>query len=154
MNELFTEKKLLYRLLILSLITTPLFGLLGGTPFLSFDFKELHDFLPGIYFVAATTFLFWVVNISLLLLSEKFIFLKRIVVRAMASIVIGIFLSAGLFYIFQPIGRQQKIFIEAGRVKIESMRPAFAHISEQGFGPGSPANFGKPPARFFLFPPI
>ena len=40
-------KKILYRLFILLVNTTPLFALLGGTPFFRFTFKELSYFLPG-----------------------------------------------------------------------------------------------------------
>jgi hypothetical protein len=104
MIELVKEKKILYRLVVLVLVTTPLFGLLGGTPFLTFDFRELSNFLPGIYFVAITTFLFWIINISLVLLAEKVIFFKKIIPRAIVSIVAGMFLSTAIFHFsFKPM---------------------------------------------------
>jgi Histidine kinase len=101
MIEILKEKKIFYRLIILALITTPLFGLLGGTPFLTFNFSELSNFLPGIYFVVIITLLFWVINISLLLLAEKYIFFNKIVLRAVVSIIAGIILSTTIFYFFR-----------------------------------------------------
>jgi len=57
--------------------------------------------LPGIYFVAIITLLFWVVNIGLLLLAEKVAILKKIFPRAAISIVLGIALSTTIFHYFR-----------------------------------------------------
>lgn len=104
MIEILRERKIIYRLVLLALITTPLFGLLGGTPFLTFNFNELSNFLPGIYFVAISTLLFWVINIALLLLAERWAFLKSIFLRAAISIVVGLLLSSTVFYYFRLNG--------------------------------------------------
>jgi len=126
MIELVKEKKILHRLIILVLVTTPLFGLLGGTPFLTFDFRELSNFLPGIYFVAITTFLFWIINISLAILAEKISFLKKIFPRAIVSIIAGMIISTAIFHFsFEPMmsGMRTQAFnerIKGGRVAVFS----------------------------------
>jgi hypothetical protein len=101
MIELLKEKKIVYRLIALVLITIPLFGLLGGTPFLTFNFSELSNFLPGIWYVAITTSVFWVINIALVLLAEKIFFLKKILLRALISIVAGLVISTIIFSFFK-----------------------------------------------------
>ena len=101
MVELLKEKKILYRLIALVLVTIPLFGLLGGTPFLTFNFSELSNFLPGIWYVAITTSVFWMINITLILLAEKIPFLKKILLRALISIVAGLLLSTTIFSFFK-----------------------------------------------------
>lgn len=100
--KLVQEKKIIYRLVLLSVITTPLFAILGGTPFLRFDFQELRNFLPGIYFTAIITILFWLVNISLLLLAEKYKALKNILLRAFISIGLGLAVAAAGFNLYTP----------------------------------------------------
>jgi len=96
------EKKIIYRLVLLSIITTPLFALLGGTPFFRFDFKELNDFLPGILFTAIITILFWFINISLLLLAGKYRFIRNIFIRAAVSISVGTAIAATGFDFYIP----------------------------------------------------
>lgn len=102
MITILKEKRIMWRLVILSLITTPLFAILGGTPFFRFDFKDLGSFLPGIIFTAIITILFWVINISLLLIAEKYAILKNIFLRSAISIIIGVLLSAVGFAYFMP----------------------------------------------------
>jgi len=162
MIELVKEKKILYRLITLVLVTIPLFGLLGGTPFLTFNFRELSSFLPGIYFVAITTLLFWIINITLFLLAERFMFLKQIVLRATISIVIGVFLSTTIFYFFR-LSNPPPMRIEAdnaGNGRIVSF--TIGHKSEtfklsetdSNFVKMEPPGFRMPPRHFFFFPQI
>lgn len=96
------QKKIIYRLLLLSLITTPLFAILGGTPFFRFDFREIKHLLPGIFFTATITLLFWIINIGLLLLAEKYGILKPIFARATVSIVLGLAIAAAGFNTYVP----------------------------------------------------
>jgi len=97
------EKKILLRLVLISVITTPLFAILGATPFFRFDFQELNNFLPGILFTLVITLLFWLINISLLLGSFKIPFLKNIFFRALISILLGISVSAIGFHFYTPV---------------------------------------------------
>src|SRR3954469_2783897 len=103
MIELIKDRKILYRLIIMVLVTIPLFALLGGTPFLTFNYKQLSNFLPGIYFVGIITLLFWIINISLILLAEKIAVLKKIFLRAAISILLGITLSTAIFDLFVTV---------------------------------------------------
>jgi len=80
------NKKFLWRLLLLALITTPLFGLLGGVPVLNFKLSEFRFFLRFISIIAVITFICWCVNILLLLFTERFNWLKNIFLRSLLSI--------------------------------------------------------------------
>lgn len=102
MIKTFNKKKIFYRLAAFSLITTPLFAILGGTPFFRFDFKELQDFLPGILFTATITLSFWIINIMLLLLAEKYAFVKNIFLRAGISIGLGLLIAVAGFNFYTP----------------------------------------------------
>lgn len=159
MIELVKEKKILYRLIILVLVTIPLFGLLGGTPFLTFNFRELSSFLSGIYFVAISTLLFWIINITLFVLAEKIVFLRRIILRAIFSIVIGMFLSTTIFYFFRvsnpPPMRIEAISGSNGRLvsftvgnKSETFKISEA---DSNFVKMEPPGFKMPPRHFFFF---
>lgn len=162
MIELIKEKKILYRLVTLVLVTIPLFALLGGTPFLTFNFRELSDFLPGIYFVAITTLLFWIINIALFVLAEKIIFLRKIILRAAISIVIGIFLSTTIFYFFRlskpPPMRIESVNSGNGRIvsfTIGNKSEAFKiSDTDSNFVRVEPPNFKMPPRHFFFFPQV
>lgn len=152
----------MYRLIILVLVTIPLFGLLGGTPFLTFNYRELSGFLPGIYFVAITTLLFWIINITLFVLAEKIVFLRKIILRAVISIVVGVFLSTTIFYFFR-LSNPPPMRIEAdnsgnGRIisftvgnKSETFKLSEA---DSNFVKMEPPGFRMPPRHFFFFPQI
>lgn len=162
MIELVKEKKILYRLITLVLVTIPLFALLGGTPFLTFNFRELSNFLPGICFVAITTLLFWIINIALFVLAEKILFLRKMLLRAIVSIVIGVFLSTTIFYFFR-LSNPPPMRIEAdnggkGRFVSFTMgnKSETFKISEadSNFVKMEPPGFKMPPRHFFFFPQI
>lgn len=162
MIELVKEKKILYRLITLVLVTIPLFGLLGGTPFLTFNFRELSNFLPGIYFVAITTLLFWIINIALFVLAEKILFLRKMLLRAIVSIVIGVFFSTTIFYFFR-LSNPPPMRIEAdngGKGRFVSFtvgnKSETFKISEadSNFVRMEPPGFKMPPRHFFFFPQI
>jgi hypothetical protein len=162
MIQLLREKKILIRLLLLVFITIPLFALLGGTPFLTFNFKELSNFLPGIYFVAIITLLFWIINISLLLMAEKFVFLQKIFLRSAISVVLGILLSTTIFYFFRlnsppPFRMEARNFGEDKTINfsVEGKAKAFKLIAaDSNFVPVTPPAFNNPPNHFFFFPQI
>jgi len=162
MVEQVNEKKIFYRLVLLALITTPLFGLLGGTPFLTFNFSELSNFLPAIYFTVITTLLFWVINIALSLLSEKFFILKQITVRAAISIGIGIAMSTTIFYFFRLSNPPPKDRIEFNNTASNKIAPNFIpnktnfkfSPGDSNFRPMPPGKFRMPPDRFFFYPQI
>ena len=152
------DKKIFIWLVVLALITTPLFALLGGTPFLTYNIYELGKFLSGIYFVAITTFLFWVINISLLLLAERIAILKKILLRATISIICCILLSSTVFNYYgmpPPHGGQKNkelapdAFYQSDIV-IAPVPPAFSH-ADAGMPPQAPPDFGKPLKIFFFF---
>jgi hypothetical protein len=161
MIELLREKKIRNRLLLLVLITTPLFALMGGTPFLIFNFKELGKFLPGIYFVAITTLLFWIINISLVMFSEKIELLKKIIFRAGVSIVLGTLLSTTIFYFFRltnpppfrietdNAGSNRLISFSIGGGKSETFKLSESDSSAVSV---EPPDFKMPPRHFFFFP--
>lgn len=154
------EKKTIYRLVALSLITTPLFAILGGTPFFKFDFKELRDFLPGIFFTATVTLLFWIINITLLLLAEKYVLIKNMFLRAAISIGLGLAIAAAGFYLYQPKNAAPPAGFGANRIEFDKLgEPAF--IESIGGAKSSPDSvykvFDRPgfrmnKPRFFFFP--
>jgi hypothetical protein len=175
------DKKIFYRLVLLALITTPLFSLLGGTPFLTFDYKELNHFLPGIYYVATITLLFWVVNISLFLLAGKKQWLSKIFVRSFISIVLGFFLSTGIFHFIRLNNPEPpfRIHTEMGREDsndhprivhfameapdsnmlylppMDISKPGTARVTiDSNFQAGIQGSFMGGPFNFFFFPEI
>lgn len=156
------DKKIFLWLVVLALITTPLFALLGGTPFLTYDIQELGKFLSGIYFVAITTLLFWVINISLLLLAEKVAILKKILLRAIISIICCILLSSAVFNYYginhpPPFygGEKNKEAVPdafyQSDIVIAPVPLVFSHV-DAGLPPKAPPDFIKPPVAFFFFP--
>ena len=96
MNEILKNKKLRNKLLLTILITTPLFGLIAGIPFVRFEFNKLSVFIPGIAFITGITFLFWVINITLLVLEQRIPFLQKIIIRSVISICLSFFIAMGL----------------------------------------------------------
>lgn len=96
MNEILKNKKLRNKLLLTILITTPLFGLIAGIPFVRFEFNKFSVFIPGIAFITGITFLFWVINIALLALEQRIHFLQQIILRSAISICLSFFLALGL----------------------------------------------------------
>lgn len=98
-------KKVLYRLFILLVITTPLFAILGGTPFFRFTFKEFRYFLPGVYFTAFLALSFWIINISLLLIAENYAVIRNIFTRAAISVTLGVLISTAAFSFLDPMKR-------------------------------------------------
>ncbi|MBS1511231.1 MAG: sensor histidine kinase [Bacteroidetes bacterium] len=160
MIELVKEKKVFSRLVLLLLITIPLFGLLGGTPFLTFNYRELSNFLPGIYFVAFSTLLFWMVNIALFVLSEKISVMKKILLRALVSVIAGVTISTTVFYFVQlDYPRPMRIerdgngndriinFTVAGKSKTLRFSEKDSNLVFM-----EPPGFKMPPRHFFFFP--
>lgn len=160
MIEILKEKKIFTRLTLLILITTPLFGLLGGTPFLSFNLKELTNFLPGIYFVAFTTLFFWIINIALLVLSDKIAILNKIFLRAVISVFLGLLLSTTAFYFFKintpPPFRIEGIRSGTDKImsfKVEGKTKAYKFSDgDTSLVPVAPPVFKTPSHHFFFFP--
>jgi len=108
------EKKTILTLTWLTVVTTVLFGLLAGTPFLTFNPTEIKRFYYAMIFISVITFLFWLINILLILLSEKLLFLKKILLRGILSSMIGLLLSTSLFYYFQKIAPPPRAFAANG----------------------------------------
>ncbi|HJV18928.1 MAG TPA: sensor histidine kinase [Sediminibacterium sp.] len=100
MTELLKERKLLYRLIIIALITTPLLALLGGTPLLRIEFSKLRYFFPVIAFNLLTILFFWIVNIALLLIGFRILFLGKWIPRLIFSSILCLTFSALLFSYF------------------------------------------------------
>jgi hypothetical protein len=96
MNEILKNKKLRNKLLLTIIITTPLFGLIAGIPFVRFEFNKFSVFIPGIAFITGITFLFWVINITLLILEQRIHFLQQIIIRSVISICLSFLLAMGL----------------------------------------------------------
>lgn len=96
MNEILKNKKLRNKLLLTILITTPLFGLIAGIPFVRFEFNKFSVFIPGIAFITGITFMFWVINITLLILEQRIHFLRQIIIRSAISICLSFFVAMGL----------------------------------------------------------
>lgn len=96
MNEILKNKKLRNKLLLTIVITTPLFGLIAGIPFVRFEFNKLSVFIPGIAFITGITFLFWLINITLLVLEQRIPFLQKIIIRSVISICVSFSIAMGL----------------------------------------------------------
>ncbi len=154
----------------MALITIPLFALLGGTPFLTFNFSELSYFLPDIYFLAVITLLFWIINISLLLLAAKWHFFVNIFSRSVVSIAAGVLLSACLFYFYMQLNpppaapmppANMKHVTTAGKADTSKMTAVMIPVSPQAPVPGpmdASVENGMiqmmPVPGFFFFPQI
>lgn len=100
------NKKLLWRLLLLALITTPLFGLLGGVPALNFKIAEFQFFFRFILLIGGITFICWLINILLLVAAEKIKWLKNIFIRSVFSMLlclsVSLFIINGFHKIYPP----------------------------------------------------
>jgi hypothetical protein len=137
---------------------------LGGTPFLTFDIQELGKFLSGIYFVAITTFLFWVINISLLLLAIKIAIVKKILLRAVISVICCIFLSSVVLNYYgidhpPPFYGGEKnrgaiinTFHQNGAD--DTPLPFAFSAADAGLATKVPPDFFPPPKSFFFFPVV
>lgn len=160
MSELLKEKKILYRLILIALVTTPLFGLLGGTPFLRFEFDKLNYFLPGVIFNFSITLIIWAVNISLLLLSWRFHFLEKLFPRSVISVALCLSLSVLLSSFFSKNFPPPQIRFTAKNSQGDKLMPPPVLIkngllftkTDTGFTSISPDGRGIPPRRFFFFP--
>ncbi len=82
------EKEIPYkRILRLALITTPLFGLFGATPAMVIENAELNRIPFGFVIVSLITAMFWMINIGLLHIHQKFLPTKNNLIRYAFSIV-------------------------------------------------------------------
>lgn len=113
------NKKLLWRLLLLAFITTPLFGLLSGIPILNFKLSEFCFFLRFIGLIAIITFICWCVNIVLLVFTERFNWVKNIFLRSVLSIVCCTVLSVVIIKAFH------KSYPPGPRVALSADKPMF-----------------------------
>ncbi len=113
------NKKIIWRLLLLALITTPLFGLLGGVPVLNFKLNEFRFFLRFIWLIAGITFICWIINILLLAGAERFAWLKNIFTRSVLSIVVCLAISIVVINAFH------KIYPPGPRFTLKTDKPAF-----------------------------
>jgi len=104
-----TERKVVITLTWLALITIILFGLLGGTPFLTFSPVQVKHFYFTSLLISLITLIFWVIHILLLTLAGKYFSLKNILFRGFISIITGLPLSLGLFHYFQKINPPPKV---------------------------------------------
>jgi hypothetical protein len=160
MIKTFKEKKIFYRLVAFSLITTPLFAILGGTPFFRFDFKELRDFLSGILFTATITLSFWIINIALLLLAEKYAFARNIFLRAAMSIGLGLLIAVAGFNFYTPenlpkpirFGMEKPAFGEPGEPQILKNTGIYRTPADSVFRIIDSGGIRMSKPRFFFFP--
>lgn len=97
------NKKLLWRLLLLALITTPLFGLLGGVPVLNFTLTEFRFFFRFILLIGGITFVCWIINIILLAAAEKLEWIKNTFIRFAVSILLCLGASLLIINTFHKI---------------------------------------------------
>ena len=112
------NKKIIWRLLLLALITTPLFGLLGGVPVLNFKLDEFRFFFRFIWLIAGITFICWIINILLLAGAERFAWLKNIFTRSVLSIVVCLAISMVVINAFH------KAFPPGPRFAFKTDKPA------------------------------
>lgn len=162
MKKNLPEKKIFVRLVLLALITTPLFALLGGLPIITFDSNELGKFLYGIYFVALTTFVCWGINILLLLLAIKITSLKTILSRAVVSIACCILLSYSVFnyadHHYRPpffgadkMPKPNAYFADPG-INVQSPTPFIRPVPVAAFESSAPPQLIRPAKILFFFP--
>lgn len=107
------EKRILWRLLLLALITTPLFGLLGGVPVLNFNISEFRFFLRFIGLIAVITVVCWIINILLLAAAAKLARLKNIFIRFSISFIACIAFSVIIITAFHRAYPPQPWFTAA-----------------------------------------
>ncbi len=101
MNKILKDRKIRNSLITLVVITTPLFAILGGTPFVRFELNKINLFFPGILLIAVITILSWLINILLLSLSVRFQLLEKIFTRSIISIIICLIAGTIVIYYFQ-----------------------------------------------------
>jgi Histidine kinase len=110
------HKKILRRLLLLALITTPLFGLLGGVPVLNFSLTEFRFFIRFIGLIAVLTAVSWMINILLLAVAAQTGWLKNIFIRFAVSNIAGLALSVIIIMTFHKVYPPQPRFaVQAGK---------------------------------------
>jgi DNA-binding TFAR19-related protein (PDSD5 family) len=116
------ENRILWRLLLLAFITTPLFGLLGGVPVLNFNFSEFRFFLRFIGLIAVLTVVCWGINILLLAASAKLGWLKNIFIRFTISIITCLAFSVLIITAFHKASPPQPgIVAEAGKPSLNGV---------------------------------
>lgn len=162
MAKLLKEQKLLYRLIIIALITTPLLGLLGGTPLLRIEFSKLRYFFPVIAFNLFSTLFFWAVNIALLLTGFRILFLGNWIPRFLFSSLLCLTFSALLFnYFFKNFPPPSIRFSEKVMQKEIGPPGAIRHFADTAFIKAAP-EFKEgirlihkvPEKRGFFIPPL
>lgn len=119
-----------FKLFKLALIISPLFGILVAAPVFALNGIELSQLFRRFLEMSSLMLLFWIVNILLLKLFEKFTFRARHWLRYAASILICALL---LYFIF-------KLFT-----------PGLIHVVKEGMPPLPPL---RPPPRPPLFMPL
>ncbi len=162
MTELLKERKLLYRLIIIALITTPLLSLLGGTPLLRIEFSKLRYFFPVIAFNLFTTLFFWVLNIALLLAGFRIQFLGKLIIRLLFSSILCLAFSSLLFsYFFRNLPPPSIRFSEKVIQKESSLPVITRHFADTAFAK-TPPEFKegmhlihkRPEKKGFFIPPL
>ncbi len=148
MNEILKNKKLRNKLLLTILITTPLFGLIAGIPFVRFEFNKFSVFIPGIAFITGITFLFWVINITLLILEQRIQFLRHIIIRSVISICLSFSLAMGLSNLMRSYFPPPQIKLSEKRNALTGVEgfPVLAMNSERGLQ--QETIVGREPALF------
>ncbi len=117
------ERKIIITLAWLTLLTTILFGLLAGMPFLSFSPVDKERFYFSMLIISLSTFIYWVLNISLLLLSTRIKFLQKLLLRGFISIAIGILISSLIFHYTQKtLPPPQMRFVNRGMPASDSLK--------------------------------
>src|SRR5688572_28335860 len=76
----------------LALMTAPLFGLLGAAPLFQFSRVDARRLVTGFIIITIFTLLVWLINIALLMLSSKFQFKGKDIIRYFLSLVVCIIL--------------------------------------------------------------
>jgi hypothetical protein len=158
------ERKIIISLCWLAFATMVLFGLLGGTPFLTFSPVELRHFYFTTLLIASITFVFWGIHILMLFLAGRSAYLKKVLLRGVISIVIGIPIAAGLFHYFQKINPPPKMMFTNSSLEKrhfpgnEFLSPQQAIFSLKAGNVGNGGPIQQPPflihkkPGFFFFP--
>lgn len=146
-----TERKVIITFTWLALTTILLFGLLGGTPFLTFSPVQVKHFYFTSLLIGLITLIFWAIHILLLILAGKYTSLKNILLRSFLSILIGLPLSIGLFHYFQKINPPPKVIFTNRPVNINTLpKPPIMGI-EGSFIEHNLDTLNRPP-EMFSFP--
>jgi len=119
------EKRIILTLTWLAIITTIVFGLLAGMPFMSFIPVDKERFYFAMLTVSLSTFILWLLNLSLLLISSRIKFLQKFMLRGLISITFGLLISNVIF------NYTQKTF-PPPQMKFEKM---FGHAIDSLKGP-------------------